>query len=271
MGSYAGGSDWDELPERESFEAFKPRPAAAAPAVPDEDEAPIDLVAAPGRKPRLDAIFAFDTTGSMTPWIENVQEKMAYLSRGLLELLDIEIRFIGVGDHCDGRLMLQIKPPAADAAALARHIAELAPTDGGDTPEALECLFKVLNALAVEVPTVLVVITDSIPHGMAGYTGGDDGCPFGVDWGEELDELRGKLRKIYLVSCAEDAEIVALQRQMVGDNGLIRLADLRRLVNLLMAICMDEAGELDYFMDVLERQRGRERRLEVLRLLGRAS
>jgi hypothetical protein len=37
-----------------------------------------------------------------------------------------------------------------------------------------------------------------------------------------------------------------------------------------MAICMDEVGDLAAFMDVLERQRGPERRLEVLRLLGRA-
>jgi hypothetical protein len=269
MGSYAGGSDWDELPERASFEAFKPRPAAAPAAAQEEPELRLGAPG-PGRKKRLDAIFAFDTTGSMTPWVENVQEKMDYLARGLLELLDMEIGFVGVGDHGDGRNMLQIKPPTADLEALKRNVGDLRPTDGGDTPEAFECLFKVLNSLDYPTPTVLIIVTDSIPHGMEGYRGIDDGCPFGVDWRAELDELRGRLQKVYLVSCAEDPHIAALQRELVGDNALVRLADFRRLTNLVMAICMDEVGDLAAFMDVLERQRGPERRLEVLRLLGRA-
>jgi len=50
----------------------------------------------------------------MTPWVENVQEKMEYLAVGLLKLMDMEVGFIGVGDHGDGRNMLQIKLPSAD-------------------------------------------------------------------------------------------------------------------------------------------------------------
>ena len=41
----------------------------------------------------------------------------------------------------------------------------------------------------------------------------------------------------------------------------------RRLTNLVMAVCMDEVGELDFFMDILEKQRGKDRRLEVLALM----
>ena len=282
MGSYSGSSDWDDLPERASFEAFRPRPAGAtAPASPpatvgpappagEPAEAPLDAGAGAAVKKRLDAIFAFDTTGSMTPWVENVQEKMAYLSGGLLRLLDMDISFIGVGDHGDGRNMLQIKPPSRDVPTLEANARALVPTDGRDTPEAFECLFRVLNAGTFDVPTVLILITDSIPHGMAGFTGEDDGCPFGVDWQDELDVLRDKLQKVYLVSCATDEKIVALQRQVVGDNAFIQLSSVWRLTNLIMAICMEEVGDLELFMSVLEKQRGPERKLEVLRLLGRA-
>lgn len=287
MGSYAGSSDWDVLPSEASFRAFKPRAAAtgtgsagatsgpadrsaATVATPDSEDME---VSAPGGGPsrkRLNAIFAFDTTGSMTPYVENVQQKMEYLAAGLLKLLDMEIALVGVGDHGDGRNMLQIKLFSRDLEELRRNIQDLRPTDGRDTPEAFECLFKVLNSLDYPVPTVLVLITDSIPHGMEGWDGDDDGCPFGVDYREELSELRGKLGKVYLVSCAEDSRILALQRGLVGENALIRLTDFRRLTNLVMAICMEEVGELDYFMDLLQQQRGPERRAEVLRLLGRA-
>ena len=273
MGSYAGSSDWDDLPTRASFETFRPQPIVtptpgSKPPAPGE-EADVALEAPAARK-RLNAIFAFDTTGSMTPWVENVQEKMAYLSGGLLRLLDMDISFIGVGDHGDGRNMLQIKPPSRDVPTLEANARALVPTDGRDTPEAFECLFRVLNAGTFDVPTVLILITDSIPHGMTGFTGEDDGCPFGVDWQDELDVLRDKLQKVYLVSCATDEKIVALQRQVVGDNAFIQLSSVWRLTNLIMAICMEEVGDLELFMSVLEKQRGPERKLEVLRLLGRA-
>lgn len=279
MGSYAGSSDWDDLPAPASFETFRPQPTAAqatsagsAPgagpivAPNEEAEAPLD---APSQRKRLNAIFAFDTTGSMTPWVENVQQKMEYLAAGLLKLMDMELTFIGVGDHGDGRNMLQIKPPSSDVAALQQSIRELVPTDGQDTPEAFECLFRVLNAGEYHVPTVLILITDSIPHGMSEFTGEDDGCPFEVSWQDELDVLRDKLQKVYLVSCATDEKIVALQRQIVGENAFIRLDNLWRLTNLIMAICMSEVGDLEFFMSVLEKQRGPERRQEVLKLLGR--
>jgi hypothetical protein len=276
MGSYSGSSDWDDLPAPQSFAAFKP--AAAEPAAPpapapvaDADADESLAVARGATKKRLNAIFAFDTTGSMTPWIENVQQKLDYHAAGLLKLMDMEIAFIGVGDHGDGRNMLQISPLSRDVDALKRAAAALQPTDGQDTPEAFECLFRVLNAARYDVPTVLVLITDSIPHGMEGWDGDDDGCPFGVDWRDELDVLRDQLRKVYVVSCATDPRIVALQRRMVGDNALIKVENFWRLTNLMMAICMEEVGELELFMGILEQQRGKERKAEVLRLLGRTS
>jgi hypothetical protein len=272
MGSYAGSSDWDDVPTRQSVSTFKPRPAAKTPAPADPPrEAPeAELTATRAERRRLNAIFAFDTTGSMTPWIENVQEKMEYLAGGLVKLMDMEITFVGVGDHCDGRNMLQLKPPSADVEVLKAAVHSLRPTDGGDTPEAFECLFKVLGAIDYDVPTVLVLITDSIPHGMEGYQGDDDGCPFNVDYREELDSLKGKLKNVYLVTCASDPQLLALQKKLVGQNALVQVADFRRLTNLLMAICMEEAGDLDYFMGLLERQRGPERRGEVLKLMGRS-
>ena len=74
MGSYAGSSDWDELPARASSETFRPQPTSApAAAAPGPAEEPAEETLAgpdgPAARKRLNAIFAFDTTGSMTPWV----------------------------------------------------------------------------------------------------------------------------------------------------------------------------------------------------------
>jgi hypothetical protein len=115
---------------------------------------------------------------------------------------------------------------------------------------------------------VLVLITDSVPHGMSGE--GDAGCPDGVDARAELARLQQRLRSFYLVNCGNHEASIRIQRTLVkSENYFLQLTDFRRLTNLVMAVCMDEVGELDYFMGLLERQRGRDRRDEVLTLLHR--
>jgi hypothetical protein len=277
MGSYAGSSDWDDVPSRSDAQRFSPgQPATAADKVtpgsgdggaPEEE---LTLERGAASKP-LDLILAFDTTGSMRPYIQNVREKIDYLVQGLFKLMDIRIALIGVGDHCDGRFMLQSYPFSADVEALRRTIHDIRGTSGGDYPEAFECLFRQLNQdpqWRSERPMVLVLITDSVPHGVAGE--GDAGCPDGVDARAELAELLPRLRSFYLVNCGNHEASIRIQKTLVrSENYFLQLSNFRRLTNLVMALCMDEVGELDYFMNLLEKQRGKDRRQEVLTLLHR--
>lgn len=265
MGSYEGSSDWDDVPSPAEVQRFSPA-AAAKPREEGELEG-MDL-SRRASKP-LTLILAFDTTGSMRAWIQNVREKVAYLAEGLFKLMDIRIGLIGVGDHCDGDFMLQPHAPTTELADLHKSIRQIRGTSGGDYPEAFECLFKHLNEdprWTYDVPTVLVLITDSIPHGMSGA--GDAGCPDNVDARAELAKLGKKLKSFYLVNCGSHAAATAVQKTLVkSDNYFLELKDFRRLTNLVMALCMDEVGELDFFMDLLEKQRGKDRRAEVLALL----
>ena len=54
---------------------------------------------------------------------------------------------------------------------------------------------------------------------------------------------------------------------MAAVRHFLQLTDFHRLTNLVMAVYMDEVGELDYFMGLLEKQRGKDRTKEVLALL----
>jgi Mg-chelatase subunit ChlD len=269
MGSYAGSSDWDELPSSGDAARFTP---ARAPATAEGEDEPL-VVERQGATAPLDLILAFDTTGSMRPWIHNVREKIDYLARGLFRLMDIRIALVGIGDHCDGELMLQSFPFTSRLEELQRAVHDIRGTSGGDYPEAFECFFKHLcddprwtfdPARAV----VLVLITDSVPHGMGGA--GDAGCPDGVDARAELGRLMRRLRSFYLVNCGNHEASIQIQRTLVkSDNYFLQLDNFRRLTNIIMAVCMDEVGELDTFMAILEQQRGKERREEVLALLRR--
>ncbi|MBI3267542.1 MAG: VWA domain-containing protein [Planctomycetes bacterium] len=276
MGSYSGSSDWDDVPSVTDAQRFSPAPAPA-PASPaakttrDDAEEPLDLTPGGVAGKPLNLILAFDTTGSMRAFIQNVRQKIEYLVQGLLKLMDIRIGLIGVGDHCDDRFMLQAYPPSSKFEDLKRAIHEIRNTSGGDYPEAFECLFKHLNespAWASDIPTVLVLITDSVPHGMAGA--GDAGCPDGVDARAELAKLMPRLKSFYLVNCGNHEASIRIQKTLVAsENYFLQLPNFWRLTNLIMAVCMDEVGQLDYFLGLLEKQRGKERRQEVLSLLHR--
>lgn len=278
MGSYAGSSDWDVLPTAADAKRFAPARTAASSSTatagagappPPEEEA---LVLGPGGKGSpLNLILAFDTTGSMRAYIQNVREKIDYLCQGLFKLMDIRISLIGVGDHCDGEFMLQPYAASDRLSDLQRAVHDIRSTSGGDYPEAFECLFKFLvedPRFTYDIPTVLVLITDSVPHGLSGA--GDAGCPDQVDARAELARLLPRLKSFYLVNCGNHAQSIAIQKTLVkSENYFLQLNNFRRLTNLIMAVCMDEVGQLDYFMDILEKQRGKERRQEVLAALRR--
>ena len=270
MGSYAGSSDWDDVPSSSDSSRFRPSRASttsAAPKKPKDKDDDLDLQE--GTTKPINLILAFDTTGSMRPWIQNVREKIDYLCRGLFKLMNIRISLIGVGDHCDGPFMLQPYAPSDKIEELQQAVHDIRGTSGGDYPEAFECLFLHLNEdpmWSFDIPTVLVLITDSVPHGMSGE--GDAGCPDGVDAREQLDKLMLKLKSFYLVNCGNHDAAIAIQKALVkSENYFLQLSNFRRLTNLVMAVCMDEVGELDFFMDLLEKQRGKDRREEVLAIM----
>jgi Mg-chelatase subunit ChlD len=265
MGSYAGSSDWDDVPSTTDAQRFAPSRKVDATEAADENL----VLERPTTSKPLNLVMAFDTTGSMRAYIHNVREKIDYLAQGLFKLMDIRIALIGVGDHCDDRFMLQPFPLTNDIKDLRKAVHDVRSTSGGDYPEAFECLFKFLNEdprFLSDIPTVLVLITDSVPHGMSGA--GDAGCPDGVDARVELAKLLPRLRSFYLVNCGNHEASIRIQRTMVkSENYFVQMNDFRRLTNLIMAVCMDEVGELDFFMNLLEKQRGKDRRAEVLTLL----
>lgn len=218
----------------------------------------------------FDTIVAFDVTGSMGPYIGYVRETTEYFAKGLIKLLDTRVGFVGVGDHCDGPNMLQYAQPTNDLNLIKNNINSIRNTSGGDAPEAYECLFKELRQWNYEHPTIMFLIGDSIPHNMAGFPVSlDNGCPDKVNYKEELRGLKKKLKSFYFINVGQDQLMADLQKNLVdSDEYHINMKEAWNSTNVLMSLVMKEVGELDQWMDVLEIQRGSERKDEILQIIG---
>ncbi|MFC1697269.1 vWA domain-containing protein [Nanoarchaeota archaeon] len=219
-------------------------------------------------KPRLDVIIAFDTTGSMGSYIREVRKQVYYLGEGLTQRLDTMITFAGIGDHCDGKDWMQIKKPSNDPKQLKRYINNIKNTDGGDEPEAYECLFKYLNEQTYEVPTVLVMVGDAFPHG-TGYRS-DRGCTKKVDYKVEVKQLHKNLAGFYFVNVGNDSYSRKIQRTMVKSSRyLVDLSRINVLTELVMGLALEEVGEFDKFYEDLKKDRGQNVADEVLHMIRR--
>ena len=165
------------------------------------------------RKPacNLDVYLAFDTTGSMSSYIDIVRKNIATVTDALLEN-GLRISMNGIGDHCDGENWLQMYGLSADPAEVKGALESIAMTYGGDDPEAYECL---AFALAQRIPAesvsrkrAVVLVADSIPHGMK-----DNPCELNVDYQRAFAAMKTVCNGFYFVGCNQ--ETYTLQRTLI--------------------------------------------------------
>lgn len=282
MGSY-GDESYTPRPSRPSGPFFKPTPKPVTPP-PSTSAAPPKTKRASRVRPpvttrvsrpkgKVNVLLALDTTSSMGEYRDNIREKAKYLLGEITQLLpqlagNIEMAVVGIGDHCDGNLMIQPTAFSGDIATLKSHIESILDTDGGDFPEAFECSFKIMNTWDIEgTNTILILVTDSVPHGMESRD--DNGCPDNVDWKTELGALKKKLKAFYVVSCSGYQRVKRLQGELVDDDKyLIELGgNFRRLTNIVHGIVADQMGEIDKYLGNLQQTRGSARAEEVKTLL----
>lgn len=225
----------------------------------------------------INIIVAFDTSSSMGIYRKNVREKTEYLRDEIVKVIPelggkdkFEIAFVGVSDHCDGPKLLQPTGFSGESDILRDHIMSIKDAYGGDGPEAYECLFKLANTWDIEgTNTIMVLVGDSVPHGMGIRGISDDGCPVGVDWEKELLELKKKLKGFYLISCADENVVKKYQKKLVDDEEhFIELGNnFSRLTNVVHGIVAKELGSIDEYLKHLKTTRGATRAEEVETLL----
>ncbi|MBI5398397.1 hypothetical protein HZB03_02935 [Candidatus Woesearchaeota archaeon] len=161
----------------------------------------------------LDVYIVFDTTGSMSSYIDTVRDNLTPVTDALLgEKFDNRISINGVGDHCDGDDVLQMYALTNNAFEAQGSIDSIVMTDGGDIPEAYECMAL---AIAKRLPKesegrkrAVVLVGDSVPHGMT-----DSPCKHNVNYAAAFEAMKLLCDGFYFVGC--EPRTYQLQRQLI--------------------------------------------------------
>jgi len=165
---------------------------------------------------KLDVAFVVDTTGSMKDDIRAVKDSLSEIVNHITSRTkDLEIRFgvVSYRDHPpqDRSYVTKVFDFTDRVKRVQKLIADLQPSEGGDTPEAVaDGLFDARTKLswAKEAYKVLLLVGDAPPHGKKYNAIGDDyfadGCPHGYDPIEEVQQLRkdfGTTMFIFICGC----------------------------------------------------------------------
>lgn len=164
-------------------------------------------------KGSLDVYIIFDTTGSMSSYINQVKENIAEVTSALLNgESDIKLSINGVGDHCDGEDVMQMYALTGKPEEAQGTIENIVMTDGGDEPEAYECMAVAMSKRLSEESKgrkrAVVFVADSVPHGMV-----DAPCPFNVDYKSAFEAMKAVCDGFYLVGC--NPQTYSHQRELI--------------------------------------------------------
>ncbi len=157
----------------------------------------------------LDLVFLVDETGSMGPYIMQVQSR-------LLELLSavkrsplcksLRIALVTYRDHPpqDGTYASKVLPFTDDFDTVSRAVNAMSASGGGDGPESVtDGLFDVVRLdWRRDAARAVVWFGDAPPHGVDRHNDGfPEGCPCGNHWYTQAESLREMGIAVYAVGC----------------------------------------------------------------------
>ena len=164
---------------------------------------------APKKVGMLDMVIAFDTTGSMAAYIEDVRKQVADLIPRLFKDNDnLRLGIVAFGDYCDMESKhvfgdaFQCLPLTNNENDIIKFIRETKDTSGGDGDEFYELVIKKIveeTAWREGSTRSILLISDAEPHEL-GYTYQDYVVGNQIDWRKEARKAADKKIKIDTVT-----------------------------------------------------------------------
>lgn len=153
------------------------------------------------KKEMLDYVVAFDTTGSMAAYINNVKQHVKELIPQMFSQdIDLKMRIIAFGDYCDMNSATvfgnayQQSPFTSNENELINFVQGAKSTSGGDSDEFYELVIKKITE---ETPwregakKAVLFIADYTPHPV-GYSHGNKVTNSQIDWKIEAKKAAEK-------------------------------------------------------------------------------
>ncbi|XP_071966071.1 uncharacterized protein [Antedon mediterranea] len=224
--------------------------AAATPKKDDELEEKLDeaalqellssFVVEDGKK--VEVVFSFDTTGSMSACLDQVRSKVEETtSRLLRDISNIRIGIMAHGDYCDHHnYVLRMCDLTDNREELIRFINDVPSTGGGDSPECYEWVLKKAQDLSwtERSARALVMIGDDKPHPPS-YT---DQC---VNWHTELYRLRDMNVKVYGVQAMHNTGSNLFYEELAEKTSgtYLKFTQFSYITDMFLAVCYRESSD----------------------------
>lgn len=173
-----------------------------------EKEHNLDKVTPKG-KGKLDMVIAFDTTGSMAAYIEDVRRQVAdMVPRLFKDNKDLRLGIVAFGDYCDMKdrntfgNAYQCIPLTDNENDIIKFVKESKDTSGGDGDEFYELVLKKIideQPWREDSSKAILLIADADPHPI-GYTYRDYVEGNQIDWRIEAKKAADMMVKVDTVS-----------------------------------------------------------------------
>lgn len=158
---------------------------------------------------KLDMVIAFDTTGSMAAYIDDVRQQVAeMIPRIFKDNEDLRLGIVAFGDYCDmpdrntfGKAY-QCIPLTDNENDIIKFVKESKDTSGGDGDEFYELVLKKIideSPWRADSSKAILLIADADPHEI-GYTYRDHVVGNQIDWRIEAKKAAAMMIKIDTVS-----------------------------------------------------------------------
>ena len=189
-----------------------------------KEQKPFEKVA-PERIGVLDMVIAFDTTGSMSAYIDAVRQEVAELIPRLFkDNEDLRLGIVAFGDYCDMNNAqdfgdaYQCLMPTNNENDIIKFVRETRNTSGGDGDEFYELVIK---KIVEETPwredstRAILLISDAEPHPL-GYTYKDYVVGNQIDWRKEASKAAEMKIKIDTVTITDSPWYKELSKMTNG-------------------------------------------------------
>lgn len=174
-----------------------------------EETQTLDDKVTPKGKGKLDMVIAFDTTGSMAAYIDDVRHQVTeMIPRIFKDNEDLRLGIVAFGDYCDMDnrdafgVAYQCIPLTDNENDIIKFVKESKDTSGGDGDEFYELVLKKIideSPWREESSKAILLIADADPHKI-GYTYRDYVTGNQIDWRIEAKKAADMKIKIDTVS-----------------------------------------------------------------------
>lgn len=225
--------------------------------------------------PKVDVVFSFDTTGSMSSVIESVRNNLKEtVERLFADIEGIRIGIIVHGDYCDYPKMMWVLQPTNNVEEIKEFIKHSPNTGGGDCPECYELVLHAATKIQWQAPVkVLVVIGDESPHDLGYHLDAEVHRVVGhsrltLDWHKLAEDLKDLKVTVFSCHARPESNMGAFpfyeEISRVTGGYYFPLNQLQAFKDYMVAICLRAADSADVLALLEQQQRDLEERMKGL-------